>query len=383
MAFIERKKYGSRVGGAIVGSLFGIIFFFGSFVLIGWNERDAIRQKAAISELEKVALPNVDSQTINPENDSKLVHMNGDAITEEVLQFQDFAVAENAIRLEWKASIYQWKETKKEEDDRTVYSYNKKWVDKPISSSGFRRSGNPGEKHYNGEGVQKFHDGSVQASKVDFGAFLLPSDLVKEIDKKEKHFLDGDTVTDIFPEGQVSEGVFYTGNPGNPNIGDEKVEVFVVGPKHAVTVMSKQSGNTFTPYLTKNGISKQILYLGTLTKEEVIKKQRFAAAVKRWLIRVGGFFAMWIGLGLVFKPLRAIVSFIPFASQLLGGAIGFVTFFITFALSLLTIAISWFAVRPIMSGFLLAVAAICFVLVARAKSKNDDSYASQKSAVVN
>ena len=39
-----RHGYFKRVGNAFVMSIIGIVLFLGSFVLLAWNERDAVRK---------------------------------------------------------------------------------------------------------------------------------------------------------------------------------------------------------------------------------------------------------------------------------------------------------------------------------------------------
>lgn len=349
-----RKSYGNRVKNAIVGTIFGVVLFIGSFFLLGWNEYDAVRQTGAITEIERVAIADVESETVNDTNDGQLVHMASNAKTEDVLEYPTFGIRENAVRLRWDTSIYQWEEDRREKDDRTIYEYDKEWVDQPIDSRNFKdqsRSNEGSEKH--------FQDDSVQADLVHIGAFRLSNRLIAQIDNEEKYPLPSSIAMDVRPQGQVSDGVFYTGDPSNPQIGDERVQVFVVGPQHDVTVMAKQSSDTFAAYETKVGIDKEILYSGLLTKSEVIGRQRTEAAFKRWLLRGLGFVCMWLGLGLAFSPIRAVVSFIPFASRLVGGAVFVATFVIALALSCVVVATAWFAVRPFLSIGLLVLAAAC------------------------
>ena len=349
-----RKSYGRRVKNAIVGTIVGAVLFIGSFFLLSWNEYDAVRQTGAITEINKVALADVPSESVNDANDGQLVHMASNAKTDDVLEYPTFGISENAVRLRWDTSIYQWEEDRREKDDRTVYEYDREWVDQPIDSSNFkdpRRSNEGSEKH--------FQDDSVQAELVHFGAFRLSKRLIEQIDNEKKYALPDSIAMDVRPQGAVRDGVFYTGDPNNPQIGDERVEVFIVGPQHDVTVMARQAADTFAAFETKVGIDKEILYSGLLTKSQVIGKQRTEAAVKRWLLRGLGFACMWIGLGLAFSPIRAIASFIPFAGRLVGGAVFAASFVIALALSSVVVAVAWFAVRPLLSVGLLVLAAAC------------------------
>ena len=359
-----RHGYGKRVKNSIVGAIFGMLMVPGSLGLLIWNERDAVRQTGAITEIEKVALADVSAESVDESMDSKLVHMTSTAETQDMLSYDTFGIRENAMRLRWDASIYQWEEDRKKEDDRTVYRYHKKWVNRPVDSSRFHES----HGHSNEGSTMHFQDGQAQAENVDFGAFRLSKKLISQINDEDRLSIPESVALDVRPQGVVKNGVFQTGNPSDPQIGDERVEVYMVGPKHDATIMALQTGNTFASYETRVGIDKEILYLGTLTKSEVIGRQRTEAAIRRWIFRAIGFIVMWIGFACILKPLRSIASFIPFASRLLDGAIGMVTFLIALVLSSAVIAVAWFAVRPILSITVTLIAVAGFYLLSRQKS---------------
>jgi len=361
--------YGRRVKNSFFGAIFGIIMCIASIVLMGWNERDAVRQTGAITEIEGVAMADVPSDAVDSANDGKLVHMNATAETDEVLEFQTFGVRENAIRLRWDTSIYQWKEKKKREDDRDRYTYSKTWVDQPIDSSRFRRQSG----HSNDGSEKSFRDGMAEAKTVNFGAFHLSQKLISQIKEEAEYPLPDAIAMDVRPQGFVRNGVFQTGTPEDPQIGDERVEVFMVGPKHEATVMATQRENSFAYYETKVGIAKEILYVGTLTKPEVIGRQRTEAAIKRWILRGLGFILFWFGSALALTPIRAIVSFIPFTGRILDGAIGFVTFLLAAIVATVVIGIAWFVVRPILTVVLFAVAATALFFLYRQKSPGGDA----------
>lgn len=363
MAQSESGGCVGRIMHSFVGVLFGVVLFLGSFVLLGWNEYDAVRQTGAITELERIAIADVSAESVNDANEGRLVHIANAAVSEDELEYRVFGVREQAIHLRWNSSIYQWVEEERKQDDRTTYEYHQEWVDQPINSDHFRKHG------YSNTGTKHFQDGSVQATNVRFGAFRLTTDLIRQIDNEQLFPLPPTIVSDVRPRGEVHEGIFYTGNPDNPEIGDELVEVYIVPPRQDVTVMAQQSQNTFQAYRTKVGISKSLLYLGRLSKDQVIAKQRTEAAIRRWAFRALGFILMWVGLALVFGPIRAIFSFIPFVSRLLEGAIGFVTFFFAAGLTMLTIALAWFAVRPILAIVLIVLAAFALVVAYRARSQ--------------
>lgn len=354
MEFSERIGYGGRVKNAIAGVFIGLLMFFGSFGLHGWNERNAVRETKAINELEKVAIADVPNNEVDEAKEGQLVHMNGTAETTDIVKNRLFGIEETGIRLTWNSSIYQMKETRKKKDDKVTYSYRKGWHDNVIDSSSFKR--NRGVN----DGSRKTlpNDGRDQASNVAFGRFKLNGNLIAKIKGAEDYPLL-EVPPSFEDRGTVSEGVYFTGSPGAPEIGDEKISFKIVRSPKDVTVMAQQAGNSFTAYQTKVGKTKELLYNGLLSKADVILKQRNAAALLRWGLRGLGFILMWFGLSLIAKPISAVLSFIPFMGRVADTVTSFVTFFIAACLSLVAIAAFWLAFRPLLSAALLVGAAAC------------------------
>ena len=368
MKHIVRTGYLNGVSHSLKGSIFGLILFLGSFWLLSWNEHDSLKQTQAITEIDQVAIENVSPDYVDPANDGKLVHIAGRAVSLDILVYTKFSINENATHLHWDTSIYQWTENRSNSDGQTSYEYHKRWEDRVVNSSSFffRQYKNDGS-------VKHFFDGKHSAKNVELNSFTLNSHLISQIDAKKQYPLQEANLKNIELDGSILNGVFYTGDPKNPQIGDEKVSVYIVEPEQNVALMAVQSGSSFTPYITKNNIKKQILYVGNLSKSDIIHKQRNEAALKRWLFRGFGLILMWMGLALVFSPLRALVSFIPLASRLLEGVTTFVTFFIALGLSLITITIAWIAVRPVLSVFFIigACASLVVAFVSKDKSTNN------------
>jgi len=354
MAVTEHIGYGKRVKNAFAGVIMGLLMFFGSFGLHAFNERNAIRETKAINEIEEVAIADVPNDQINEANDGKLVHMKGSAKTEDRVKNQRFEIDENAIRLKWNSSIYQLVEKKSKKDDKVTYSYSKKWEDKVIDSSGFREQANANQ----GSRKTLPTDGSDQATNVDYGAFKLSNNLIGDIGNSTAYALE--SIPDSFDgKGAIQDGVYYTGDPNAAEIGDEKISFSIVRSPQDVTVMAQQQSNTFTAYKTKIGKTKELLYMGLLSKEMVIDKQRKAAFMMRWLLRGLGFLLMWIGLTLITKPLAALASILPFGGRIMSSITGVVSFLIAACLSLVAIAVFWFAFRPVLSAVLLVAAVAC------------------------
>jgi Transmembrane protein 43 len=368
MAFQEVTSIGwfGRIGGAIKGIFIGVFLFIGSLVMLVLNERNAVRDISANKEIAKQVV-SIENNEVNAANEGKLVHLNGLAKTDDILRNSEFGIEQNAIRLKWNASIYQWVEkshtkSKKKigggEETVTTYEYEKKWEKAPVDSSKFKETG------HDNVGQQKFNTGSVDASLVTVGAFRLPPALIAKMDDS-KPFSLTKLPANLEASGKLTNGIFHTGKDlQTPQIGDEKVEFSVVG-QGDVSVMAVQTKDSFSAYQAKNGKTKFLLYDGLLSAEQVVQEEESKAKMLRWILRGGGFFLLFFGIALVLKPLSVLADVIPIFGSLVGGVTGLIAFLAAAGISLAVIAISWLTFRPVLGISLLTAGVICFVVIVK------------------
>jgi hypothetical protein len=65
---------------------------------------------------------------------------------------------------------------------------------------------------------------------------------------------------------------------------------------------------------------------------------------------------MFFGLTLVFRPIAVFGDVIPLFGTMVGAGLGVFAFLFAFGLSLVTIAVSWIVVRPVLGIVLLVLA---------------------------
>lgn len=366
MAFTEETSVGwfSRIGSSIKGILFGFVLLLASVVILVMNERNAVKDLKTNEEIaEKVV--SVSADQVDSANEGKLVHLNGEATTEDVVKNEQFEIEENAIRLSWAAEIYQWvekKDSKKKkklgggEKTVTTYTYKQEWVKEAVDSSGFKEAG-----HEN-FGEKKFQSGSSQAKKVTLGAFTLSDALVSQISWSKPYPLEDLPKDWKKKDGRLKGGVFFTGKSGSPKIGDERVTFSLTKPGEA-TIMAVQTGESFSAFQSDAGKSKLLLYEGLLSAKEVVAGEEKKAKFLRWALRGGGVLAMFLGFMLILKPLSVLADVIPFLGGLVGGVSALISLLLSVAISFVVIAISWIFFRPLLGISLLAVAIGVFVLI--------------------
>jgi hypothetical protein len=170
---------------------------------------------------------------------------------------------------------------------------------------------------------------------------------------------------------QVDRGAFYLGsNPATPVIGDVRISFQVVKPA-TVSVVGVQSGSSFAPYAAEAGDTVLLVEEGTHTAAEMFQSAQSANNVLTWILRGGGFFAMFLGLFLVFRPIAVLGDVVPFIGSLLGVGVGLFAFLVSAVLSFTTIAVAWITVRPLLGITLLvlAVGALAWLISANRKKK--------------
>ena len=378
------ESWGSRLGGSIKGVLAGGLIFLAGFPILFWNEGNAVKTARAIDEGEGACVSLESNAKVDPEMEGKFVHMSGKADTKDVLVDDVFGVSNTAIRLERKVEMFQWIEDSKTQEKKklggsvektTTYAYVQAWVDHVIDSSGFKEQG------HNNPGAMEFESEKREAANVTFGAFRLSEKQISKIGS-EKAFAFPNSFTCKVARVQISGTTIYVPEAGTrnneknnrnvlsqPRVGDMRVNFSVVLP-HDISLIAKQKGDTFVDYTAKNGKKLNYLTDGVEDAAAMFATARTNNAIMTWLIRLGGFIVMFIGLGMVFKPLSVLADVLPILGDIVEIGTGLVAGVIAFFCSLVTIAIAWIFYRPVLGILLLVGAgALIFWLVKKRRAK--------------
>ena len=364
MAFTEvtNESWGGRIRDSIKGILVGIVFFIGSFPLLWWNEGRAVRTEKSLKEGQG-AVVSVPADKVNPANEAKLVHMTGVATTGETLSDPQFLIARNAIKLRRTVEMYQWDEDKKTEERKklgggtekvTTYTYSKRWTDHTISSADFKESG-----HTN-PSTMPYEQHEEAANVVTVGAFQLSSGLLSHMTQYDNVPVDDKALAAVPAETRsnlkVADGGFYMGaSPTEPQIGDVRIKFSAVMP-HDVSLVAVQAGKSFTAYHAKAGVDIEMLRSGIIGAQEMFKMALEENTIMTWILRGIGWFLMFLGMVLFFRPLSVLGDVVPMFGSLLAFGTGLFAFAGSIVLSLTTVAIAWVVYRPVLGIALLAVA---------------------------
>jgi len=387
MAYTETSTegWGSRLMSSIKGVLIGGLLFLVAFPLLFKNEGCAVTSYRALTE-GRGAVVEGKADTIDPALDKKLVHMTGEAKTEEILEDTEFNVKANAIALRRAVAMYQYEEkseTKKKknlggsETTVTTYTYEKTWKDGLIDSSDFKDPDAPKNPT-----DMPFRDRGEEAKVVTFGAHTLSPGLISDIRNSVKLPVTKETLEAVpedlrakYPDLQVNSEELYLGkDPANPAIGDMKISFTVVKPAE-VSILSQQTGSSFEPFPTSVGEPVERLQMGNVSADAMFAAAEGEVATRTWMIRGGGFFLMFMGLSMVFAPLSVAGDVVPFIGTMFRYGTALVAGVMAAFFSLVTIAIAWIVYRPLLGVILLAVAIGLVVLVKMMAGKKAPSAA--------
>ena len=362
---VTTRSWGSRIMGSFVGVLIGLLLFIGSFPLIFWNEGRSVDRIKTLGE-GRAAVVSLSSDQIDSAHQGGLIHISGVATTDEVLKDLQFGVQENALKLKRLVEMYQWKEKSESkttknlggsETTETVYSYEKIWSQNRIDSSGFKKPSG----HEN-PSMPAFGSEQFTASTIKVGAFRLGSSFVGQIGGFENYPLGQNNLDAMDPvlksEYNLTGNSYFRGNPSNPQVGAIRISYQIVRPME-VSAVGKQDGDALQSYATNNG-TINLLETGTVSANDMFAAAESENKLVTWLIRLGAFLMMWIGLSLVMGPLSVIGSVIPFIGSILGAGTGFIAFVLALVLTAVTAAIAWIVFRPLIGIALLVLAAMFF-----------------------
>ena len=417
----------SRLGSSFGGVLIGVLLLVGGTVLLWWNEGDFVKTRDAINEAWKVAVELPQVGHIDPSFDGKLVHAVALADTKEILHDPVFGVGNRAIALKRNVEFYQWvedsrTETKQKlgggEEQVTTYTYNAKWVSRPVDSQRFHAP-YARTQHVN-RVLLNIDDQEIQAKHVSFGAYHLPNFLISAIGGAQpfqpnltpavydKITLDilraqpqigatygnsyGTNSWQGFPsQGQMPNyaqlprsqwprvvheqgSVLYLGaNPSTPAIGDMRI-TFELTPSATVSVLARVKSNSFEPFHASNGKEVSGLSMGQVSMEAMFASKHSGNETMTWVFRLLGTVLVMSGFGLLLNPLKVIASVIPFLGSIVGVGTGLVSFLLGLAWSLIVISIAWLRFRPVTGAIMVGVAVVLLILL-HVKGRNQQAAA--------
>ena len=395
MAYTETTttSYGQRLAGSAKGMIGGLLVFIIGTGLLWWNEGRTVRTAKAIGDAASHVESVADVSKVDASLNGKLIHASAFADTKDTLTDDMFGVREQAITLDRKVEYYQWVEhsqTKKRdkvgggEETITTYTYEQKWVDKPVNSAEFK---DPQYQSAN-KVLSEVEEREELAQHVTFGAYTLPESLVGSISgsepvevrmTEEQRFTWDERLHMLRPKVNTETSLVHTSantvylglSPNSPQVGDVRV-TFTKVPPADISLIAQVDGSTFKAYRAKNGQSFSRVQMGTVSADEMILQARSENNLWAWVLRLVGVLLIVIGLKGMFGLLPMLFKVLPFLGSIVDAGVGLVSWILGLAWSFIIIAIAWLVFRPIIGISLLVLAIAGIVFLKRRGKKNEE-----------
>ena len=359
---MTEQSWFSRIADSIKGILLGGILFLIAFPVLFWNEGRAVKTAKTINEGARAAVA-VSPEAVNPANEGKLVYLTGHAESRATLADPVFGVsAAQAIKLLRKVEMYQWKESSQSKTEKSLggsstteatYTYTKEWSGSVVPSAQFKQAAD----HVNPSALP-YQSNTVATDTVTVGVFRLTPGQITRLSVASPLAIPSTAAlpAELKAKFKVAGNGFYRGaDAANPQVGDVRVSFEVINPEQ-VSLISKQSGSTFTPYVAHTGKTFDVLREGTFTLAALIEQEKNANSTLTWVLRVMGLLMLFFGVRLILGPLEVLADVIPLLGDLVGAGLSLVALLVAATLGAVTIAVAWIVYRPLLGVALLIVA---------------------------
>lgn len=375
---VSSESWLGRLGKSLIGILVGGVAVVGSVCLLFWNEGRAVQTAKSLDE-GAGAVVSVAADKVDAGNESKLVHISGEATTEDVLHDKEFKIEQTAIHLARHVEMYQWEEdTKKEKRKKlgggtetvTTYHYTETWADDVIDSKQFNKKYGA---DYQNPDTMPVQSQTLSANTVTVGAYKLSDSLRDDIDNSSSISVSSENIPEEFADQMQPQGTdtLYLGaDPSVAQIGDCRITFSVTLPGE-VSVIAQQTGDTFQPYQTQAGDALSMLRKGRVSADQMFEMAQADNAQLTWILRGVGAIIMFVGLMMITKPISVLADVIPFLGDLLETGLALVSGLLTIAGACVVIGVAWVFYRPLIGVPLLAIAlgAIVMIFMKRPKRR--------------
>ncbi|MBN1494287.1 TMEM43 family protein [Candidatus Peregrinibacteria bacterium] len=319
----SQQFIGNKFVNSIGSLLFGIIVFIGAFVVlyIGETRMDYsnVAQKA-------VEVAQADEQT-------DFVYLTGSLSTGQMLGDELYLKRGDYIAVDRIVEMYAWsEESETTENDITTYNYVSGWTENPQDSSSFDSS----VFYENPE--MKIKSERFLAESVTIGDYLIDMEKVRlpafiEFKINESNITLGNYETLDTLDGKT---YIYDGYAtlAEPEIGSIRVSYNVIPAGKKVTLFGKTQGKEFVKHTGEKEKELYRMFYGTKDDAAEILKGEYNTW--GWIYKIIGFFAMWLGLGMILKPLSVTMEIIPVLGGLGKSALGIISFIAALILTFVT-----------------------------------------------
>jgi hypothetical protein len=357
-------SWGQSLLGSLIALFFGVLLFFGSFVLLFANEGSIDVSKFARSA-EVITATTPAAQT-----GDKMVALTGTIASSQTLGDNLYLKPGSYITLVRTVEMFAWKQTISTRTQRNfggsetqvkTYRYTHDWTDKPEDSSLYK------ESNYNNP--PKSIDNQVfKVPTAQIGAYTLDMANLNEIvnfpyscttNARRYTSINSNGISlpsndrlNLMPQMLLPTPAQAVGNylfqgagtPQAPKVGDLRICYAALPNGSPVTAFGQLQGNRLTPMPYQNQAFFRLSYGD---REQAIANLRSEYLGWLWFFRLLGFVLMWGGLLLLAAPIGVFLGAVPLLGDLVDLFTGVASFAVAVVLSFVTIVVSSLVHQPI------------------------------------
>lgn len=221
----------------------------------------------------------ISPNTYDAANDAQPVYISGEMTTDQVLEDPQFGISIQAIVLQRKVEMYQYKETTSthktpdplhpsKEISTTTYQHRLQWADHHLNCSS--------NMHKNPPMPTDLPSWKKQSDQAKIGCFELSKTLMAGMDAP--FFIMNPAMYEQLPfetrnRYKLHEGYLYLGrDPVNPSWKDIRIQFFAIPTPYTATVFAEQNKQTLVPYHAQNGQTIFYIQQGKIGMYEFLDK---------------------------------------------------------------------------------------------------------------
>jgi hypothetical protein len=344
---------------SIKSILIGLAILLAASVLLLWNEGRTLATEQALNSGARV-VTRINSATIDPQNDGKLVHLSGHTSAAGVVRDGDLGVEADGLRLGRKVEMFQWKEGRRSREARGSgnseddFVYSRAWSSEPIDWTKFRFP----QDHRNPP-MPPFASREFIADDARLGAFQIGDEIIEKLGRGQAHNVPAEAVNQAHdalgqPAQAIQGGIFAGGDPAAPRIGDVRI-LYSVVPQQNMSVVGRQDGDRIAAFRGPGGPEILLVRAGRHSAADMFGDAQSQNAALSWGLRFFGVVLIYIACRVILHPLRMVASYVPLLDSVAGLGAAIAALVATLVLAPVLIGLAWLFYRPLTALIFVAI----------------------------
>jgi len=334
----QTTGYGNRIMNSIAGVFFGILLFFGSFVVLYLNEG-----RFDYSTLAKTATDISSTSQADSSLNGKLISTSGTLSSNETVSDNLYLKAGNYIDVRRVVEMYAWKETSSShtqqnvggsQTTQTTYIYSTEWTDNPADSANFKdQAGHVNPSKSLGDSDDRVTAATIGNYNIDMPDVTMPVGTKIALD-----------VSDTQNANLQNGYVFISATPNSsdsvmsPQVGDLRVSYLAIPSGQSATVFGKLDEQNIDPYFSQD--NHRLFQIFMTTRDQAIASLHSQYELWLWIFRGIGFLMMFFGLLMIVSPITTVLSILPILGEIGGMIFGLAVLPVALILTIVTILVS-------------------------------------------